>query len=1050
MRNQRSSRVSTPAPRSYRYRLGAVAAVAVLVCSLPVATTSPRDAQAAQTVPDSDAAPTAIEAAAIAHAHGHPVGIDDETGTQKLTEAMPDGSLRLTASSLPIRAKVSGAWTKLNTDLVRTKSGTIEPKVAAVRVRFSPGGDDVLARVQTESGAWVTTRWPLGPLPEPKVSGAMATYEGVLPGVDLTLTATPAGMTEVLIIHTAQAAADPRLGQLTIATDARGVTVDDAAHAVLVADDGSTLSSSAPMWWDSSEKGADTGGPGGDAPLRPIERTQDGESLGVDIAAALDGEKVTYPVYIDPDLNRAQNAFWYTDRAYPAQSYLNGNQADGVQRVGNGGGYLSHAFWQFDTSGLAGKVVMGARFNTTLVGSFSCTGRDIQAWRYGPLSPGFTWNNEQALWYDHMDTRNVGCTGGAVGFDAFGAATWASTTGSGSVQIALKARDDNDSLTRRHFAQGASLTVQYNSRPNTPANPAMTSPARDCATDPANPAYVNGSQAITLKVTVTDPDPQNTAASFSLTRTSTGTRTQYTTPVQAQGNNLTYSIPANSLIDGETYAWNAVGNDTIHLSVGSSPTCYFVLDSTKPGLPTIAPEPGTSPQVGTASRYVITPPPGDAIAGYQVWWTKGALTSPSPAAPVSNYTTALPPCVNGGVSAVRIVCAGPDGSVTIEAAPIDKQSTLWVAAYDKAGNVSYDASSRSAAGGLEVIAAAADLSNGHMWMADDMGATELTDTVGSVPIRIGGHAGWESTGTEDPPLKFMGMTSLNGYVKPGTGHITDYDAGYAPGYSHEIMFGLLARYGSGAEQPSGTNLLYSCAYGAGNMISRAANCDGAGPTGRPIGYSWTSAAAVPGGYTAVEIFRCRSGSDYFMKTSPDCGPGVVNEGTRGFVVKHEPTTTPAGTVDTTKSFTVSARVKASGQTEAQTIVSASGANYSGFYLQTGPVWQFCVRSQGATLMTGCASVPRASSTSEFVTLSGTWDAVNQQVRVAVYANKALSVSEAHFAHPADNTAATGAIVLGSAMTGIPTQFFAGSIADVALYPTALPESALRQIPVPQP
>lgn len=302
----------------------------------------------------------------------------------------------------------------------------------------------------------------------------------------------------------------------------------------------------------------------------------------------LDGQQVTYPVFIDPDLNRGQNAFWYTDRAYPAQSYLNGNQADGVQRVGNGGGYLSHAFWQFDVSGLAGKKIQGATFNTGLVWSNSCTGKDIRAYRFGPQGAGFTWNTEQNLWYELADTRNIGCTTGAVGFSAVVAANWASSTGSSTVQIGLRAADENDALTRRHFAQAASLTVSYNTPPNAPTNPAMTSPARSCATDANNPSFVNGAQAITLKVNASDADGGNVAANFYLKTVATGAeKVIQVTGLQAQGANLTTTIAANTLVDGQTYAWSAAASDYIQVSNTRSPFCYFVVDATKPALPMV-------------------------------------------------------------------------------------------------------------------------------------------------------------------------------------------------------------------------------------------------------------------------------------------------------------------------------------------------------------------------------------------------------------------------------------------------------------------------------
>ena len=64
------------------------------------------------------------------------------------------------------------------------------------------------------SGGSARVWWPR-PLPRPVVSGSVALYRNVLPGVDLRLEATDEGYSDVLIVRDAAAAANPALRSLT-------------------------------------------------------------------------------------------------------------------------------------------------------------------------------------------------------------------------------------------------------------------------------------------------------------------------------------------------------------------------------------------------------------------------------------------------------------------------------------------------------------------------------------------------------------------------------------------------------------------------------------------------------------------------------------------------------------------------------------------------------------------------------------------------------------------------------------------------------------------
>ncbi|MCB8045583.1 hypothetical protein JM654_19815 [Microbacterium oxydans] len=149
------------------------------------------------------------------------------------------------------------------------------------------------------------------------------------------------------------------------------------------------------------------------------------------------------------------------------------------------------------------------------------------------------------------------------------------------------------------------------------------------------------------------------------------------------------SVTFTTLTDGETYAWRAWGSD--HRSNGVAPTawCYFTVDKTKPATPTVTAPTNASYTVGTGLNLAVT---GAAdVAGYVYWVTPTQLVAPAPPVPADgtvSIAAALPDCATAITRNVRWACKAPSGATTLTVAPTDALSTVWVSAYDKAGNQS--------------------------------------------------------------------------------------------------------------------------------------------------------------------------------------------------------------------------------------------------------------------------------------------------------------------------------------------------------------------------
>ena len=180
---------------------------------------------------------------------------------------MPDGTMQYEASTLPVRVEQDGDWVPVDTTLTEV-GDWLEPAASAAPVRFSTGGSDQLAQVQTETGEWITERWPYGTLPTPAVDGDTATYPNVLPGVDLKMVATKTGQASIYVVKTEKAAQSTKLDDLhVIIEDAELTTKPNGAVEAELAD-GSQIVAGQPLWWDSSDGGTYRE-PGGEAPAPP-------------------------------------------------------------------------------------------------------------------------------------------------------------------------------------------------------------------------------------------------------------------------------------------------------------------------------------------------------------------------------------------------------------------------------------------------------------------------------------------------------------------------------------------------------------------------------------------------------------------------------------------------------------------------------------------------------------------------------------------------------------------------------------------------------------
>ncbi|GAA3809881.1 VCBS repeat-containing protein [Streptomyces phyllanthi] len=351
-------------PASRRARAGVAALIAgalglglltVPLLDDPDSSDTPAETKKSATRPvDQD---TALEQAVSSGKRVEVTALRDETST---TYARPDGRFELVAYGAPVRAKVNGTWKPVDTELVKADGGWA-PKAAADPVVFSAGGDGPIgsgapARKASAGSAGtggvrsagtggvrsavytvaddgrtvraaadaedytelavlssgdhdVTLSWP-GELPTPVISGPSALYRNVFDGVDLMLTAQASGFSHVLIVHSAEAAADPALTKLSYGLSSPDLTfhLDPVTKVVAGRNrDGEEIAvSPTPYLWDSAgtyavTEGADPEPAEEDPDPTPSYSEEPGEPVGEESAVPEDGLDTDAPTAASED-----------------------------------------------------------------------------------------------------------------------------------------------------------------------------------------------------------------------------------------------------------------------------------------------------------------------------------------------------------------------------------------------------------------------------------------------------------------------------------------------------------------------------------------------------------------------------------------------------------------------------------------------------------------------------------------------------------------------------------------------------------------------------
>ena len=588
------------------------------------------------------------------------VEVTGRTSPTDRVMANPNGSLTLTRHAVPVRKRVNGAWKDLDATLHMNADGTVAPSVTSSDLILSGGGKGPLAAMRT-AGRSLAFTMPVT-LPKPVLSGAIATYEQALPGMDLRVTADrQGGFSHVLIVHNAGAAANPEVKTLTLTTSGSGMKISADAAGNLVAKDSlgrGVFAAAAPVMWDSTpdeqvspSRKSGTGmpldetgnpvrssaaGPGRAAKKAPVGVKITSNSIALTPPPSmLAAPDTVYPVYIDPSWTPVMPSAGGLRGGYAsvAEQLPSSNKWMGTtdpnpdhMQVGDNGSWPWRARtminFGIDTTKLTGAAITEAHIDITDVYSYSCTPSKTRV-----FAPSTTLSQANATWNywsgvalgNEVSNRapfaygySSSCPAHAVAFPVLSAVKTAVAAGK-KTQTFVFTGDTNETSDPNSYKEfslaSAAMTITYNHTPATPT---------DLHTSPATPIPCTsrvgtvGDGNVMLYAPVSDPDGGTLGVRYHVWKSDT------------PGNLIASSDPASFTLGSGGTAVLVVGEPILKTQAGGAPaefswkvqvwdgfatsdwsdTCKFNFDPTRSGAPSVTPRRTAPPTSVSQSRLL--------------------------------------------------------------------------------------------------------------------------------------------------------------------------------------------------------------------------------------------------------------------------------------------------------------------------------------------------------------------------------------------------------------------------------------------------------------
>lgn len=568
--------------------------------------------------------------------------------------ANPDETMTAVMSPVPVRTLKGSEWVDIDPTLERNGDGTVSPAATTQDLTLSGGGSGPLLTL-ADSGRRISLTWQPG-LPAPVLSGDLATYPEVLPGVDLQVRVGDSWYQQLFVVKSAQAAANPALAALSFDVVTEGVTLREQSDGAIEAVDTAgevVFAATAPSMWASPGPSAVevavrpgewsrpslqamvgegvAGEPAEPHRVRMEAEVSDSRLTVVPVPELLRSPDTVYPVYIDPNFAYPSPTYWTNVMDdNPNHSYFNEHDELKVGRQWNTSN-VWRTHMQFHNFGvMSGSRIVSAEFRVTADHTADCDGTDIQLWETEHITHfyQYTWNTAANGWLKYLDTKHfdaneASCPKGddqEVFNGALQSAVQAKVSaGASAMTFGMRAASESDYYQWTNFLPNkTALIVQYDMVPMRPVGLSFTTTS-DCYVQCSSPAMVRNLTP-TLRARVQDADGGvletafeiRTAASLSapiVVESTTMPRSVVTTSGNATAT-ATSQVPAGELTSGVTYYWHATTMDELGFWSGWGPWYSFTVDTSPPGVSTVTssefPDRQWGAEVGTAGTFTLS------------------------------------------------------------------------------------------------------------------------------------------------------------------------------------------------------------------------------------------------------------------------------------------------------------------------------------------------------------------------------------------------------------------------------------------------------------